>query len=295
MAQYAQMFDLWASEHSVLREKVIEHIFLADLSRTLLLDLETPFEVLRAEFDANGYDVVIEAAGLLRHVQLKATAATGRRAHVDINLSLAEKPGGCVVWIFVDPQTLSLGPFLWFGGAAGQRLPSLGEREVRHTRGDATGAKKVRSGLRRVPKGEFTRFATIGELATAMFRPMDHSLVLERHIAQRIDQSQLADLCRNIDWDSSTPVAYLIDGFELAKAAGIDDPFVFANNMRAEAEDRGDWAGTTLELWLALFFEHRRHRQQSQGFIGLDQAISRLPLLDELCFALARSLEETRN
>lgn len=165
------MFDLWAPEHSVLREKVIEHIFLAELSRTLLLDLATPFEVLRAEFDANGYDVVLEAAGLLRHVQLKATAATGRRAHVDINLSLAEKPGGCVVWIFVDPQTLTLGPFLWFGGAAGQPLPPLGDREVRHAKGDATGNKKVRSGLRRLPKGQFTRIASIKELAAVLFQP----------------------------------------------------------------------------------------------------------------------------
>lgn len=37
------MFDLWHAEHSVLREKVIEHIFLAELSRSLLLDLAMPF------------------------------------------------------------------------------------------------------------------------------------------------------------------------------------------------------------------------------------------------------------
>ncbi len=42
------MFDLWAPEHSVLREKVVEHIFLAELARSLLLDLAMPFEVLRS-------------------------------------------------------------------------------------------------------------------------------------------------------------------------------------------------------------------------------------------------------
>lgn len=51
------MFDLWNPEHSVLREKVIEHIFLSELSRSLLLDMAMPFEVLRSEFDAFGYDV----------------------------------------------------------------------------------------------------------------------------------------------------------------------------------------------------------------------------------------------
>ncbi|MBJ7437601.1 MAG: hypothetical protein JHD35_01065 [Sphingopyxis sp.] len=163
------MFDLWAPEHSVLREKVIEHIFLAELSRHLLLDLGQPFEVLRPEYDAFGYDVVVQVGAAMRHIQLKATTASGARAHVDVQLALAQKPGGCVVWMFVDPTTLALGPFLWFGGAVGQPLPPLGDRAVRHTRGDADGVKKVRSGLRRLPRGEFVRFETIGDLAMAMF------------------------------------------------------------------------------------------------------------------------------
>lgn len=163
------MFDIWSPENSVLREKVIEHTFLAELARCLVLDLGLPFEVLRAEFDAFGYDLAIEANRVLRHVQLKATTAEGKRAHVDVQLALAEKPGGCVVWIFVDPRTLVLGPFLWFGGPPGQPLPDLGERAVRHTRGDAAGQKKMRSGLRRLPKGMFQRFDDVADLAKAMF------------------------------------------------------------------------------------------------------------------------------
>lgn len=58
------MFDLWGPEHSVLREKVLEHIFLSELSKAFLLDLSVPFEVLRSEFDANGYDIVVEARGI---------------------------------------------------------------------------------------------------------------------------------------------------------------------------------------------------------------------------------------
>lgn len=174
------MFDLWASEHSVLREKVIEHIFLAELSRGLLLDLGLPFEVLRSEFDAFGYDVVIDANQVMRHIQLKATMAAGVRAHVDVQLALAEKTGGCLVWIFVDPQTLHLGPFLWFGGRPGQPLPPLGDRTVRHTRGDSGGAKKVCAGLRRLPRGSFARFDAMGDLAKAMFGTgeKDHAALL---------------------------------------------------------------------------------------------------------------------
>ncbi|HEX6372902.1 MAG TPA: hypothetical protein VF006_28525 [Longimicrobium sp.] len=42
-----------------------------------------------------------------------------------INLRLAERPSGCVVWIWFDPDTLALGPFYWFGGAAGEPLPDI--------------------------------------------------------------------------------------------------------------------------------------------------------------------------
>lgn len=284
------MFDLWSPEHSVLREKVVEHIFLAELSRSLLLDLGVPFEVLRAEFDANGYDVAIEAAGLLRHVQLKATKTAGARAHVDVQVALAGKPGGCVVWIFVDPKTLELGPFFWFGNEDGRSLPPLGDRKVRHSKGDATGAKGIREGLRRLPKGVFTRFDTMHDLAMAMFPPLDHRLVLDRHLARHGEISRIAQMARGLRWEGSAPLAYMIDGYKLATEIGIDDAFAFADRMRAEAERTGRWSGTPLELWLALFMEHRRDRWQSQGAIGLPLPLEPLPLLDELCEALAKAL-----
>lgn len=285
------MFDLWAPEHSVLREKVIEHAFLAELSRSLLLDLAMPFEVLRSEFDAFGYDVAIEANRVMRHVQLKATVATGSRAHVDVQLALADKPGGCVVWVFVDRETLRLGPFLWFGGEPGFPLPPLGDRAVRHTRGDSEGTKKVRAGLRRLPRGSFTRFDAIGDLAMAMFGSgeKDHVMLLAAHLASRgggIDRDEL----RRLTWEASERVAYAIDGFELAREAGLGDPFAFADRKRADAERDGAWTGTALELWVALFMEHRRDRIQGQGFIGLAIDAPPLPFLDELCEALAAAL-----
>lgn len=283
------MFDLWAPEHSVLREKVVEHIFLAELSRALLLDLRTPFEVLRAEFDASGYDMAIEAGGRLRHVQLKATASTGSRASVDVQLALADKPGGCVVWIYVDPQTLALGPFLWFGGEPGRPLPPLGDREVRHSRGDATGAKKVRAGLRRLPRGSFTRFDAIRELAMAMFPPPDHATLLRSHLARHVELAQLGEMARGMTYEASAPLAYLIDGYELAAAAGINDPIRFADDQRDAAVRTGAWSGTTLELWLALFMEHRRDHFSGPFGIPLEVEVE-APMRDELCAALARAL-----
>jgi hypothetical protein len=289
------MFDPWAPEFSVLREKVVEHMFLAELSRSLMLDLRMPFEVLRSEFDAFGYDLVIEANGVLRHIQLKASVASGARANVDVQLALADKPGGCVVWIFVDPETFRLGPFLWFGGTPGRSLPPLGERAVRHSRGDATGEKKVRPGLRRVPKAMFTSLATVRELATVMFEPpqRDHDQILDEHLASRGIVLDPDCPKPNLEWQSwfdSADLAYMIEGYELAEEAGLGDAFRFADRKRAEAERTGEWQGSTLELWLALFMEHRRDRWQSQGAFGIDIAPVQLPMLDELCQALVRRL-----
>lgn len=286
------MFDLWAPEHSVLREKVIEHAFLAELSRSLLLDLAMPFEVLRSEFDAFGYDVVIEANRVLRHVQLKATVASGSRAHVDVQLALADKPGGCVVWVFVDRETLRLGPFLWFGGKPGRPLPPLGDRAVRHTRGNSEGTKKVRAALRRLPRGSFARFDSIGDLAKAMFGTAkdDHAVLLAAHLVSREAAVEWQTLRGGLTWDASERLAYAIDGFELAREAGLGDPFAYADQRRAEAERFGEWTGTALELWVALFMEHRRDRIQGQGFIGTDIEAAPLPMLDELCAALALAL-----
>ncbi|WJY19251.1 hypothetical protein QQS45_03180 [Alteriqipengyuania flavescens] len=282
------MFDVWAQEHSVLREKVVEHTFLAELSRALLLDLRLPFEVLRAEYDANGYDVAIEAAGILRHVQLKTTATTGSTADVAVQVALADKPGGCVVWIFVEKETLALGPFLWFGGEPGRPLPPLGDRVVRHSRADATGKKKVRQGLRRLPRGMFTRIETIEELARVMFQPTDHRQALESHLSRRSALPHLGELVDGLTWEGSAPVAYMIDGYALAKEAGIRDPFAFAESMRANAERDGRWHGSALELWIALFMEHRR--DHFGGPVGAPFEVAPLPLRDELCRTLSLAL-----
>lgn len=165
------MFDLWAAENSTLREKVLERIFLAELSKELLIGHRTPFEVLRSEFDAHGYDVVVEARGILRHIQLKATRIDGKRRDVDVNLALAEKPGGCVVWFMADPDTLSIGPFFWLGSEPGKPLSAPEGAVTRHSRANAEGVKAERKGLRKVPMRRFARMGTVTQVAEALFGP----------------------------------------------------------------------------------------------------------------------------
>jgi hypothetical protein len=63
-----------------------------------------------------------------RHVQLKSSYRGARRADVTASVKLLARPSACILWISFDPDTLSLGPFLWFGSAPGERMPLLGKR-----------------------------------------------------------------------------------------------------------------------------------------------------------------------
>lgn len=157
------------STESSLREKLIEHVFVGELLRCLWLRGVRQVEVLRSEVDRGGYDIVLECNGICRHIQLKASHRDAKTSRVDVNLNLASKSSGCVIWIWFDPATLSLGPFLWFGDKPGQRLPELGDHVGRHTRGDQSGQKHERTNIRVLAKGQFTRLESVTDIATRLF------------------------------------------------------------------------------------------------------------------------------
>lgn len=127
---------------------------------------------MKPQVDDAGYDLVMECSGALRHIQLKSSFLGSSTSSQKVHLRLSEKPSGCVVWLYFDPDTLALGPFLFFGGPLRSPLPDLAKfRTARHTKGDATGHKAERPNLRVVNKGAFQRFETLGELAGALFGP----------------------------------------------------------------------------------------------------------------------------
>jgi len=155
--------------HSSGREKVLEHVFIAELLRTLWMWGIYDAEVLRSEVDASGYDLAIECRGVMRHIQLKSSASTAKTARVNIHTALAAKPSGCVIWMKFDPVTLTLGPFFWLGGAPSEPLPPLGDKVARHAKGDGAGHKTLRPRIRVVARQSFVSLETIGAVAQALF------------------------------------------------------------------------------------------------------------------------------
>ena len=149
---------------SSARENLIEHVFLGELLRGLWRRNIRDLEVLRPEVDSGGYDLALEFRGLTRHLQLKSSYRGARRADVTASVKLLERPSACVLWIFFDPEALSLGPYLWFGGRAGEKIPALGERVARHTKPNALLEKADRPAHRVIAKSRFERLETIDEV-----------------------------------------------------------------------------------------------------------------------------------
>jgi hypothetical protein len=89
-------------EQSRTVEKLMEHVFLAEVLQECWFHRRQIVEVLRAEVDAAGYDLVLEAGGKIRHVQLKASRQDGKTSKQTVNAKLADRQGGCVIWIAYD-------------------------------------------------------------------------------------------------------------------------------------------------------------------------------------------------
>ena len=155
---------------SAYREALIEYLFLGELLAPYWkANWPERIEVSKPRVDDAGYDLILEARGVVRHVQLKASFETSKVARHDIHVRLGEKPSGCVVWIVFDSD-FKLGPFYWFGGKAGEPLPCIsGYPYAKNSKPDATGLKKDRTNLRRISKSAFTRVDTMEQLTRLLF------------------------------------------------------------------------------------------------------------------------------
>ena len=156
--------------HSSFRERLVEHLLIGELLKLSWAMGDCALEVSRPEVDNSGYDVILEVKGVIRHVQLKTSNLGAKTARHNIQLALAGKPSGCVVWTYFRNSDLRLGPFLFFGGEPGEGLPSLAAcKPAKHTKGDRTGHKAERPNLRVVPKSAFRTLETVEDLWTALF------------------------------------------------------------------------------------------------------------------------------
>jgi len=153
------------SQNSSFREKLIEHIFIGELLKRSWLDGSCSVEISKPEVDRKGYDIIAERGSVIRHIQLKTSRKGGKAYHQKVHTALAEKVSGCVVWIVFDEETLELGPFWFFGGAAGEALPSIeGMKVAKHTKRNSENERSERPEVREVSRKHFLKIETMEEL-----------------------------------------------------------------------------------------------------------------------------------
>ena len=156
---------------SSFREKLIEHLFIGELLKLSWTDGSCTLEIATPEVDNQGYDLIAEEGGIIRHIQLKGAYKKASASSQKVHIALSRKPSGCVIWVYFDEETLNLGPFLFFGGNAGEPLPDLSNfRVAKHTKANAQGVKKERPEIRVINKGEFTKIESIKELYSVLFK-----------------------------------------------------------------------------------------------------------------------------
>jgi hypothetical protein len=157
------------STDSSLREQALGHAFLAQLLTFMWRRDARDIEVLKSEVDRGGYDLLLESNGVIRHVQLKSSFRGAKVRAVDVSTKLLRKPGGCILWLEFDSETLAIERFYWYGGRPGMPLPDLGERISRHSKGNSFGEKNERPIHRVLTRGRFETLADISEVAGRLF------------------------------------------------------------------------------------------------------------------------------
>ena len=153
-------------QHSSYREKLLEHLFLAELLQVgWFRDPERRVEVVRPEDDDSGYDLLLECGGLRRYVQLKSNK---KASAPTINVKLGCKEGGCVVIILVKVPEEKSTPryeltYRFFGAEKPEDRPELGEKLPT----DRTG--KVKKDKRIVDIKRFDPACSAAELFDKLF------------------------------------------------------------------------------------------------------------------------------
>ena len=153
--------------YSSLREKIVEHVFVGDALRILWRRGVFDVEVLRSDFDAHGYDLVLVRGKVVRHIQFK-TGIRDKPKRVSVASALAEKPSGCVIWIQVD-NDLNMKRFWWLGAGPEEPLPALGGRLTKRIARTKEGIRPLREKHRTVNGSLFRSVDTIGELLEILF------------------------------------------------------------------------------------------------------------------------------
>ncbi|MCG6858308.1 MAG: hypothetical protein LJE67_09590 [Salaquimonas sp.] len=148
--------------NSSLRENIIEHLFIGEMLKLLWRRGVTDCEILKSEFDGYGYDLVVSVGKLTRHLQMKSGNKNPTR--VSVNLSLAAKQSGCVLFVVVNDD-LEFVRFFWLGDEPGAPLPDIKSKSIaKRTTRNKQGDRPERENHRELKRIDFTELSSFEEV-----------------------------------------------------------------------------------------------------------------------------------
>jgi hypothetical protein len=136
---------------SSYREQVLEQIFCSDLLQAAWRANLPPLEIDRPFVDRAGYDLVISAGSLTRHVQLKGVRVGGRKRTVPVQRALQDKPNPCVVLLMAEEVEHRIVLSYRLFPAPGQPFDFATFPTARHPRRNAAGVRPERAGVIDLP------------------------------------------------------------------------------------------------------------------------------------------------
>ncbi len=285
------------THHSSMRENILMHLLLAQLGLELTRR-GVEYDELRSAVDREGFDVLLEAGGIARHIQVKVKALGGARSEITINTRLAAKPSGCVVWLTFDPVANNFSEILWFGGKPGAPLPDTGATIARHTRANSHGVKAGRPGHRVIKARQFAKLGDIAHLVDRLFGRLPATplaFLRSRLLASGYGPAWLDDVAAghfrmipaDLSWgNGAAELAALINGYPLLEMISDEDPHHFLERQRDEWNSNGRFPGDAVTLWTTLFLELRADR------FGANDAVTSHERLDALAQQLRHALIE---
>ena len=150
----------YISQNSRFFENLLEHRFLFDLRRHLVLDPNPRLvNVLKSEVDAFGFDLVLSVGNRSLHIQMKTRSGVPPKTAYDLSEALWKLPSACAILMLYDPSKLE--PTSYY--VLGFPMPPI-ENFPSSERGGFRKVKMQRSNHQRL---------SLGQLAALLF-PIDN-------------------------------------------------------------------------------------------------------------------------
>ena len=104
------------AHHSTFFENLLEHRFLFDLRRELVLrEVPQLLNVLKSDVDAFGFDLVLSVGSRSLHVQMKTRSGSPPANSYALSEGLWRLPNSCVIWMLYDAELLEPSSYYLLG------------------------------------------------------------------------------------------------------------------------------------------------------------------------------------